>query len=172
MKFLILPNYEEIAEYLVISEDSPSGLKWIKSSARRIKAGQNAGSLNKLGYWDIGFKGTIYKAHRIIFLLKNKVDPGEMTIDHVEGKTSVFNIRTATHSQNTHNRNKFNSKTSSKFKGVYWSKQKQKWKARIYIDKKQVWLGSFDSEEEAAKKYNEAALMYLGKFARLNDVTV
>ena len=172
MDFLSLPSYKEIAEYLAISECSPSGLQWIKSPARCIKAGQVAGSLHKNGYWDVHFKGVTYKAHRLIYLLQTKQDPGNLTIDHTYGKQNVLKLRTATHSENTHNRKKTKSKTSSKFKGVYWSKQNQKWKARIYINKKQMWLGSFDNEIDAAKEYNKAALIYIGDFAQLNDVTI
>lgn len=118
------------------------------------------------------FKGVIYKAHRLIYLLQTKQDPGNLTIDHIHGKQDALKLRTATHSENTHNRKKTKSKTSSKFKGVYWCKQNQKWKARIYINKKQMWLGSFDNEIDAAKEYNKAALIYIGDFAQLNDVTI
>jgi hypothetical protein len=172
VKFLTLPSYKEIAEYLVISKDSPSGLRWIKSPARSIQIGQIAGSLHKNGYWDVHFKNITYKAHRIIYLLQNKQDPGEVTIDHVHGKNNVMHLRTATHSQNMHNRDKTKSKATSKFKGVYWCKQKQKWKARIYVNKKQMWLGSFDTEIDAAKAYNKAALIYIGEFACINNVTI
>ncbi len=45
-------------------------------------------------------------------------------------------------------------------KGVYWDKEKQKWRARIKIDGLRVHLGYFDSLEEAreyrVKKANEA----------------
>jgi hypothetical protein len=46
---------------------------------------------------------------------------------------------------------------SSKFKGVSWNSGYRKWKAQIKIDGKQKYLGSFDSEEAAARKYDEAA---------------
>ena len=172
MKFLKLPSYEAIAEYLAISQDSPSGLKWVKSPSRCVKPGEFAGSLHKKGYWDVAFKGVTYKAHRIIYLLKHKIDPGELTIDHINGKQDVLNIRIATHSQNIHNREKTKVNSRSKFKGVYWSNKNNKWKARIYVNKKQIWLGYFDSEIAAAKAYNKAALKYVGEFAQINNVTI
>jgi len=46
---------------------------------------------------------------------------------------------------------------SSKFKGVSWAKGAQKWIAKIFIDGKNKNLGNFDSEEAAARKYDEAA---------------
>ena len=171
MKFLPLPDYSELSEYLAISTDSPSGLVWIKGPARCIKPGQVAGSLHKSGYWDVAFRGITYKAHRLIFLLQHKEDPCDMTVDHVDGKEGTFNLRLATHSQNSHNRKKTKQTTTSKYKGVFWCKQKKKWKARIYVNKKQHWLGYFETEEEAASKYNEAASNYLKSFSKLNEIT-
>ena len=57
---------------------------------------------------------------------------------------------------------------SSKYKGVSWSKQKQKWSVYIKTDVRQLNLGCFDDEVEAAKAYDEAASKYHGEFANLN----
>ena len=174
MKFNPLPDYSEISKYLGISKESPSGLVWLISPPRCnwIKPGQRAGSKHKSGYWHVHFKGVDYKAHRIIFLLQHKKDPGNFLVDHVNGKQDNLELRLASHSQNMHHQGKkqWSTPRSSKYKGVYWSKQRNKWKARIYINKKQKWLGYFESEIDAAKAYNEAALKYLGAFAKLNDV--
>lgn len=171
MQFTQLPTYQLACNYWKLSSESPSGLVWIKSPAKRIKIGQVAGTLHFSGYWEVCLKGITYKAHRIIYLLQNKISPGNFIIDHANGKKDIFNLRLADHVQNCHNRGKCKSKTSSKYKGVYWSKQRQKWKARIYVNKKQIWLGYFKKENDAALAYNKAALKYLGNFAFLNDVT-
>ena len=47
-------------------------------------------------------------------------------------------------------------KYSSNFKGVYWDKVRGKWRSRIRINKKNKYLGSFHSEEEAAEAYQNA----------------
>ena len=76
------------------------------------------------------------------------------------------NLRICTNAENC--RNQRVHKHSSMFKGVTWWKTRQKWMARIYYNYKQIHLGYFDSEIEAAKVYDRAALKYHGEFAKLN----
>ena len=45
-----------------------------------------------------------------------------------------------------------------------------KWIAVISVNKTRYHLGVFKTAKEAAKAYNQAALKYHGKFARLNEV--
>ena len=73
------------------------------------------------------------------------------------------NLRLATHGQNL-----ANSKTHSEsgFKGV--EKNKHRFYASISIDGKTKKLGGYDTPEEAARAYDEAALEQFGEFARIN----
>lgn len=59
---------------------------------------------------------------------------------------------------------------SSKFRGVSLFARAGKYHARIQVAGKQHHLGSFDTEEQAARAYNRAALDYYGAHAKLNDV--
>lgn len=43
-----------------------------------------------------------------------------------------------------------------------------RYRAQIYLDYKQIWLGEFSSKEAAARAYDEAAIKFHGEFARLN----
>ena len=59
-------------------------------------------------------------------------------------------------------------KYTSRYKGVSWAKRDKKWKVQITINWKQIYLGLFNSELEAAKAYDEAAKELFGEFAKLN----
>lgn len=57
-------------------------------------------------------------------------------------------------------------KAFSKYKGVH--KDKKKWRSRIYYNRRQISLGSFDKEIDAAKAYDDAARKIYKKFAVCN----
>lgn len=83
------------------------------------------------------------------------------------------NLRVATPSENARNGKKKSSGTASRFKGVSstrHSKHRLPWMARIVVNNKILWLGTFATEEEAARAYNSAASRLHGEFARLNEV--
>jgi len=144
-----------------------------------MRAGSVAGTLNTKGYWVVTLKfDKCYKflVHRIIYALLNKEDPGVLSVDHSE-HISFSNIkpRQATHKQNHANRrpnSHYKGKpTSSRYKGVRWDKQKNKWMAVIKIDGKIKFIGYFCHENDAATAYNEAAQLAWGEYAYLNKIT-
>ena len=82
------------------------------------------------------------------------------------------NLRPATTSQNHGNMPKFRGTYTSQFKGVYWHKKARKWRAQIGVNSKQIHLGWFTDEIEAAKAYDRAAVKYFGEYALLNFPSV
>ena len=46
--------------------------------------------------------------------------------------------------------------TSSRHRGVYWSKSRKKWRASISANNKRKWLGTFVDEDDAARAYDAA----------------
>jgi len=97
--------------------------------------------------------------------------PDSLLVDHKNGDgldNRRDNLRLATRSQNQCNKPKIKTKATSQYVGVNFEKSRGQWAARIKHNNKQIWLGRFDSEIDAAKVYDEAAKKYHGEFARLN----
>ena len=78
------------------------------------------------------------------------------------------NLRICSHRQNCMNQKP--TIGTSKHKGVSWSKDRNRWLAKIDPDGKQKFLGRFVNEIDAAMAYNEAAKKYFGEFAYLNEI--
>jgi hypothetical protein len=90
--------------------------------------------------------------------------PG-LVVDHKDGNglnNRKENLRIATEAQNHCNCRKTSKKTTSKYKGVCYNKQRSKFRADIKCN------GHFDNEIDAAKAYDQAAKKHYGEFAKLN----
>ena len=97
--------------------------------------------------------------------------PDGMFCDHINHNgldNRRANLRPVTLTQNVWNRRKFKKPSRSKYKGVDWSTEMKRWRARIRVNGKRIYLGSFKHEIEAAKAYDRAAAKYHGQFAALN----
>lgn len=95
-------------------------------------------------------------------------------VDHVDGNrlnNRRSNLRIATASQNAANsRKRCMSTARSRYKGVVFDKQKSRWMASIRLNYRKIFIGYYDTEEEAAVSYNQKAKELFGEYARLNDV--
>jgi len=57
---------------------------------------------------------------------------------------------------------------TSKYLGVCWHKSNKAWKASLVVDKKNIHVGYYSDEEEAARSYDAKAIFYKGNKAILN----
>lgn len=117
-----------------------------------------------------GKKQLVIKLHRWIM---GVTDPS-ICVDHINHDkldNRRENLRTCTHTENMQNKTA-NSRGVSHFKGVTLDsrKKKKKWRATIVVNKKQIYLGMYLTEEEASEAYNNAATKYFGEFASLNKL--
>jgi hypothetical protein len=60
--------------------------------------------------------------------------------------------------------------SSSRYRGVSFRQQTQRWIAQVYWRGRRYFLGSYDREEEAAAAYNRHAPRIIGELAVLNDL--
>lgn len=102
-------------------------------------------------------------------------EPKNVKIDHVDGNglnNRRKNLRFASDSHNQCNSRKRKNCTS-RFKGVYWRKDRNCWQAQIGSQKNQTRrsLGFFTSERLAAATYDSAARKTYQRFARTNFST-
>jgi hypothetical protein len=89
-------------------------------------------------------------------------------VDHLNHDTldnRRENIRCCTIAQNHANRRK-QAGTTSQYKGV--ERRRNRWQARIVVQRHRIDLGIYDDEQEAARSYDQAAVRYFGPFALTN----
>ena len=103
--------------------------------------------------------------HRVI--LNTPIGMETDHIDHNGLNNTKVNLRVCSRTENGMNRCN-NRNSASQYKGVCWNKQNTKWTAGIRINGKLKYLGYFDSEIEAAKCYDQAAILHQSGFANLN----
>lgn len=109
------------------------------------------------------------KMHRTILGLQ----PGDKReCDHRDGNglnNIRSNLRVCTHTQNLQYQRKQAGGTS-RFKGVSWDSHYGKWRSQICVNNKRICLGRFDSEIDAARVFDAAALKYHNEFALTNKM--
>jgi hypothetical protein len=110
--------------------------------------------------------------HKICFMARQiLLPPPGYEVDHANRNTldnRRCNLRLALRRQNMMNRPKWGSKC--RFKGMFRNTM-GRFTVRILVEKnRRKTVGTFKTEIEAAKAYNEAAKQHYGEFARLNSV--
>lgn len=98
--------------------------------------------------------------------------PEGLTVDHINRDkldNRKENLRICTKTDNNRNRSK-RCDSKNKYRGYAFHNKNKNFIAQISVNGKNIHLGCFKTEEEAAMAYNEAAYIYFGKFANLNKV--
>lgn len=110
------------------------------------------------GYLYTNIKNKKIRMHRLLLAPQQSYQ----IIDHINHdklNNRRSNLRIVTNSQNQMNRDKPKQNTSG-VKGVYWHKNKKKWQANIQIDNKLLYLGIFNSKQDAIMARKEAESKY------------
>jgi len=102
-----------------------------------------------------------YKLHRIVYWLHNPewdifdTSIYNNSIDHIDRNrlnNNIENLRVVTNQGNSFNK--------SNVKGYYWSKEHKKWVGQICLNRKIIFLGYFELEEDARQAYLDAKEKY------------
>ena len=102
------------------------------------------------------------------FLMNVHLCNSSVNCDHKDRDTlnnQKSNLRVCTKAENQRNKTK-KKNAQSKFIGVV--KARKNWAARITHEGKAVYIGTYQSEEEAAIAYNKKKIELHGEFANLN----
>lgn len=114
------------------------------------------GSKRSNGYRAICVDRKSMLAHRVAYAIHFGEFPDGL-IDHINGDRSdnrISNLRVVDHAENMKNRTVIYNR-KKKFKGCYFDKDKNKWRAAARIEKKIYLLGNFNDEGSAHQAYIE-----------------
>jgi hypothetical protein len=165
MKFIKpLPPIEELREFLHYEPDT--GLfRWKVGRNWIAKVNSVAGTSDSEGYIIIKLNQRFIKAHRLAWALYHNQDPGSMQIDHIDQNKSnnkIVNLRLANPGPNSaYAGPQKNNKLG--VKGVYFVDGK--FEVSCKKNRKNYYLGRYDTIKEASNVYWAAAEELHGEFA-------
>jgi hypothetical protein len=136
----------------LLDYDPKTGIFINKTDRANQKAGALAGHVGPNGYRSIMIDYKAYYAHHLAVLIMTGAFPPKKThVDHKNGNRDENwweNLRVTTFSINGHNRKNLNKNNSSGATGIY-QVPSGKFSAKIWVDRSQIFLGTFDTFEAA-----------------------
>jgi hypothetical protein len=157
-----LPTQQRLKELFIYDPESGIFTRRIATGRHgRHKAGVKAGTPQSHGYVAMHVDGRRYVAHRLAWVYMYGEWPNT-DLDHinnVKNDNRIANLRLVTRKQNMQNVLSHKHNTSG-FKGVSWHAPRSKWRAYIFCDYRQIYLGLFDTKEAAAAARAEAEKVY------------
>jgi len=158
-----IPEYENLYQVSnkgnvkSLSKKRFNGIKYYITDERILKP-----ALSAQNYLVVGLhkdkKNKTFTIHQLVArVFLNHTPCGlKLVVNHKDSNkinNNVENLEIITNRQNCSIEKTL--KSSSKYPGVSWRKKEKKWYASIFIDNKIKYLGFFETEYEAACKYNE-----------------
>jgi hypothetical protein len=111
-------------------------------------------------------KAKNFMIHRLVAIAFIENAENNKYVDHKNNdkkNNNVNNLRWCTQQQNTQNASLPNNNTSG-VKGVYFNKKCKKWQAQITINKKRIFIGRFETLEDAKDARQAKAKELFGEF--------
>lgn len=158
----IHPTKEKLLELFDYNPNDGSFKRLVTVSPNGMVGKVIFGTKLASGYLHIQVDGKLFLVHRLAWIISNGNIQDNLNIDHINRNRSdnrLSNLRLVTSSENHHNR-KPNLVTASNIQGVYWDSANKKWRAHIYLNKKEISLGYFDNLDNARIARENAKLTY------------
>lgn len=169
------PTQSELREVFEIRVDYRNGHEtlWRKNNSNNSKwdnKGEwtkvNCVASNKNGYCHVRFKGRIIYYHTIIWILSFGDIPEGLVILHKDSYSKLCNqsheLRIGTQGKNTRERQ---THLDGRLLGTCLNEHTQKWLAQIKIKGKRIFLGYYETEEEANAIFKTADKMVVEGFS-------
>lgn len=121
----------------------------------------------KSGYINTYMNKTMVLMHR--YLLNPDKNQLVDHINNIRYDNRISNLRIVSAAVNAHNKLK-KTNCSSKYIGVSLNKKTKRWTSYINFNSKQILLGEFNIERDAAKAYNNKAIELYKENANLNKI--
>ena len=144
----------------ILDYDQHTGVfTWLEKIADKVVIGSQAGYLRPNGYRCIRLFKRSYREHQLAFMYMLGYFPSQVDhLDHNPSNNTWMNLRAATYVTNGKN----HPKTKRNKTGVVGVSQRGdgKFVARVYVNKKHVFLGVFNTISEAEKVREAANIKY------------
>lgn len=182
MYILPLPDLNYLKECFEIDASLPCGLRWVskrphfhfknESTCKRWNTNNSnkpSGCILGNGYYYSRLDKIRYPNHRVIFAIYNNIiDFQDKQIDHIDGNVlnnSPQNLRLVTASQNQFNRKK-QKNNSTGHKNISFVKRLNKYRCAMQVDGKDIYIGLFNTIEEATINRDAKFKELTGEFYR------
>ena len=113
------------------------------------------------GYTKLRLDGKVVFFHRLVWEMANGKIPSGMMVDHINGNVQdnhFSNLRLATRAENGRNR------VVKPMTNIRKRVGKNKWEVRFMYHGKELWLGLFNTLEEAQKVRDSKRIELYGEF--------
>ena len=140
--------------------DSRTGIFTEKTKRKNKNIGDILGTVDKRGYLVGVIDKKQYKLHRLAYLYMTGIMPDKVDHEnHIVSDNRWCNLRNASSFDNMQN-TKMSVRNTSGCVGIYWNKTNLRWEGRIDVNKKRIFLGSFELYHEAVNARKNAEVLY------------
>lgn len=121
---------------------------------------------SKAGYVTVKLSNKYYYIHRLVAIAFIPNPDNKKCVDHIDhnrSNNSLTNLRWATHGENGKNK-KLSIKNKSGYPGIQFNTYFDKWTATIGHNNKLLFLGKFETKEQAIKARQNKEVELFGSF--------